>query len=115
MRKEWRILAVGMVRCFEGEAGGAVQLADDDALGAVDDEGALRGHQGQFAHEDLFLLGGLFLLEEEGDMEGRAVGDAFAQAFEPVVLGFADFVVGESQDAFAIVAFDGEDLGEDGL
>jgi hypothetical protein len=40
MRKENKQLAVGMGRGLEGDAGRAVQLADDDALGAVDDEGA---------------------------------------------------------------------------
>ena len=34
----------------------AVQLGDDDALGAVDDEGAVVGHERQFAHVDFLLL-----------------------------------------------------------
>jgi hypothetical protein len=33
-----------------------VQLRHDDTLGAVDDEGAVVGHQGHFAHVDLLLL-----------------------------------------------------------
>ncbi len=108
-------LAVGMLGRFKGQAGRTVQLADDDALGAVDDECALRRHQRQFAHEHLFLLGALFLLEQESDVQRRAVGDAFAQAFQPVVLRLADFVAVKIQDALAIVAFDGENLGEDRL
>src|SRR5664280_475966 len=51
-------LAIGMLRRFEGQPGRPAQLADDDALGAVDDERALRGHQRQFAHEHLFRLEG---------------------------------------------------------
>ena len=35
---------------------GANELADDNALGAVDDEGALLGHQREIAHEDFLLL-----------------------------------------------------------
>ena len=35
---------------------GADQLADDDALGPVDDEGALVGHDGEVPHEDRLLL-----------------------------------------------------------
>ena len=84
MRKEWSILAVGMLGGLKGQARRTVQLADDDALGAVDDKGALRRHQRQFAHEHLFFLGALLLLEQEGDVQRRAVGDAFAQAFQPV-------------------------------
>jgi hypothetical protein len=41
---------------LEEHARRAVQLRDDDALGAVDDEGALVGHQGHLAHVDLLLL-----------------------------------------------------------
>ena len=37
-------------------ARGADELGDDDALGAVDDEGALVGHHGEVAHEDELLL-----------------------------------------------------------
>ena len=41
---------------FKEHAGGAVQLRHDHALGAVDDERALAGHQGHFAHIDLLLF-----------------------------------------------------------
>ena len=37
-------------------AGAAVQLADHDALGAVDDEGPVVGHEWDLAEEDLLLL-----------------------------------------------------------
>ena len=57
-----------------------MQLADDDAFGAIDDKRALRRHERQFAHENFFFLRALFFLEQEGDMERRAVGQAFAQA-----------------------------------
>ncbi|OIQ79566.1 hypothetical protein GALL_386850 [mine drainage metagenome] len=41
---------------LEEHAGAAVQLRDDDALGAVDDEGAGGGHERDLAHVDLLLL-----------------------------------------------------------
>ena len=41
---------------IEEDARAAVQLADDDALGAVDDEGAVVGHQRDLAEVDLLLL-----------------------------------------------------------
>ena len=46
----------------EEHAGGAVQLGDDDALRAVDDESAVFRHQRQFAHVDFLLLDVLDLL-----------------------------------------------------
>src|SRR6185369_12176027 len=41
---------------FEEHAGRAVQLGYNDALGTVDDEGAVFGHQRDFPEEDLLLL-----------------------------------------------------------
>ena len=41
---------------LEEHARRAVQLRDDDALGAVDDERAVVGHERHFAHVDLLLL-----------------------------------------------------------
>ena len=109
-------LSVGMLRGFEGDTGRAMQLADHHAFGAIDDKGALGGHQGQFAHEHLFLLGGFgLLLEQEGDVERRAVGQAFAQAFQPVELGRANLVGIIVQHALAIVALDGKHFAEDGF
>src|ERR1051325_3495993 len=41
---------------LEEDAGRAMKLRNDDALSAVDDEGAVVSHQRDFAEEDLFLL-----------------------------------------------------------
>jgi hypothetical protein len=41
---------------IEEHTGRAVQLADDDALGPVDDERAVLGHQRDLAEVDLLLL-----------------------------------------------------------
>jgi len=40
----------------EEDARAAVHLADDDAFGAVDDEGAVRRHWRHVAHVDVLLL-----------------------------------------------------------
>src|SRR5204863_35316 len=60
-------LTVRMLGCLEGKAWGAVQLTDDDALGAVDDESALWSHQRQLAHKHLFLFGAFLFLEQKSD------------------------------------------------
>ncbi len=48
--------AAGMLLFFETDAGRAVQLAHDDPLGAIDDEGSFLGHERQFADEDILLF-----------------------------------------------------------
>src|SRR5882762_8561332 len=45
-----------IVGAFEKDARRTMQLADDDALGAVDDEGAVIGHQRDVAVENFLLL-----------------------------------------------------------
>ncbi len=107
---------VRMLGGLERDARRAVQLRNHDAFRAIDDKRALRRHQRQFAHENFFFLGALaFFLEQESDVERRAVGQALAQAFEPVNLRFADFVGIVSELAFAIVALDGKHLLKHGL
>ena len=67
--------------------GRAVELRDDDALGAVDDERAVVGHQRDVAEEDFLFLGvahvldagvGVLVVDEEaeGDLQRNAVGHA---------------------------------------
>ena len=57
---------LGLVRLLVVvHAGGADDLRDDDALGAVYHEGAARGHEREVAHEDLLLLDLLRLLVAE--------------------------------------------------
>ena len=71
----------------EEDARRTVELGDDDALGSVDDEGAVLGHQGDVAEEDLLFLGvahrldaGVRVLvvdeEPEGDLQRHGVGHA---------------------------------------
>src|SRR5581483_5575474 len=82
---------------LEEDARRAVQLADDHALGAVDDEGAVGGHQRNVAEEHLLLLhiadrlvARLRVLVEDGqahgDLERRGVSHAALLALGYVVL-----------------------------
>jgi len=107
--------SIGMQRRLKGQAGGPVQLADNNALGAIDYKGALRSHQGQFPHEHLLLFDGSFLLELESDVQGRAIGQALPQTFQPVHFGFSYFIGMKIQNALSIVAFDGKHFRENGL
>ena len=82
---------------FVEHAGRAVQLADDHALGAVDDEGAVVGHQRNIAEEDFLFLdvadvfrAGVRILvvdgQADGDLERSGVGHAALLALVHVVL-----------------------------
>ena len=108
-------LAVGMLGGLEGQAGERCNWLTMTRSAPLMTKVPCGVIKRQFAHEHLFFLGVLFLLEQEGDVERRAEGHAFAQAFQPVELGLADLVAVKIEDAFAIVAFDGENLGEDRL
>ena len=81
---------------LEEHAGRAVQLRNDDALGSVDDEGAVVGHQRNFAEEDLLLLDvadrldagfGVLVVHREADghLERSGVGHAALFALGDVV------------------------------
>ena len=59
-----------------------MELRNNHALGSVDHECALRGHERDFAHVNFFFLRAFFFAELEGDVKGRAVGLPFALGFE---------------------------------
>src|SRR5205823_651245 len=69
----------------EIDAGRTMQLADDDALGAVDDELAAADHDGHVAEVDLFLDRLGVLHEAQPDTEGPAVGEAQLPALIGVI------------------------------
>ncbi len=88
---------------IEEDARAAVHLGDDDALGAVDDERALVGHQRNVAQIDvLFLdvldrLGAGFLIsfehdEAQLDLQRRGIGHVALLAFFDVELRLLEFV-----------------------
>ena len=56
------------------DAGRAHELADDDALGAINNKCALARHQREITHEDVFFddLAGLFIDQARLDVRGAA-------------------------------------------
>ena len=96
----------------EEHARRAVHLADDDALGAVDDEGAVVRHQRHVAHVDGLLLdvadgaGAGVLVHVPDDqaqdhLQRRGKGHAALDAFLDVVFRLLEFVIDEFQPAAA--------------
>ncbi len=91
---------------IEQDARRAVHLADDHALGAVDDERAVPRHQGHVAHVDVLLLDiedraglgiGIDLEHDQAERHAhrRRVGHAALAAFLGVVLGIFELVIDE--------------------
>ena len=90
----------------EEHAGRAVHLRDDHALGAVDDEGAVVGHERDVAHVDILLLdvldrlGAGLLVDIEHDeaqrhLERRRIGHAALAALVDVVFRRLELVLDE--------------------
>ena len=93
---------------IEEHAGRTVHLRDDDALGAVDDEGAVHGHERDIAHVDVLLLdvldrlGAGFLVDIEHDqaqrhLQRRSIGHAALAALVDVVFRRLELVADEFQ------------------
>ena len=110
----------------EEHAGRTVHLRDDDALGAVDDEGAVHGHERDVAHVDVLLLdvldglGAGFLVDIEHDeaqrhLERRREGHAALAALVDVVFRLLEFVADEFQHRGAREVGDREHRAEHGL
>ena len=93
--------------------GRAVELADDDALGAVDDELAAADHDRHVAQVDRFLDGRLALVQAEPDAERAAVGQAELAALVGLVARLAQVVLDVFQLERLVVALDREDFAED--
>jgi hypothetical protein len=109
---------------LEEHARRTVQLRNDDALGAVDHEGAGGGHERDLAHVDLLLLdlldGLLRRLAIHDDQtharaQRRGEGQAALLAFLHVEGGLAQHVLDVLEPRVAAVARDREDRGERGL
>ena len=88
-------MGLALVMVEEG-AGRTVHLGDDDALGAVDHEGAVFRHQRHVAHVDVLLLdvANVAILdilvdveddETQGHLERRRIGHAPLLAFLDIV------------------------------
>ncbi len=110
----------------EEHAGRTVHLRDDDPLGAVDDEGALVGHERDIAHVDVLLLdvldgpgaGFFFGFEHDQaqlDLQRRREGHVALDAFLNVVLGLFEFVRDVFEHRALVEILDREDGLEDRL
>ena len=105
----------GVHHAREVRAGGAHELADHHALGAVDDEGARRRHQRYVAEEERLLLDllGLLDLKLHRYIERRFVGHLPDPALRLVELRLAELVGPEPQlEAVAGHVLDRVDLVE---
>ena len=110
------VLVGGLVgRALEVDARRADQLRDDDALGAVDDEGALGRHEREVAHEDRLALdlAGLVVGELRRHVERRGVGEVLLLALVHGVLGVVEHRVLERERHRLGEVLDRRDLLED--
>ena len=115
LRREDVLVGGAVRRRLEVRTGRADQLGDDDALRAVDDERALRGHEREVAHEHRLRLdlAGVVVHELRGDEQGRGVGHVPLLALVDRVLGGLEAVLAEGQGHRAGEVLDGRDLLED--
>jgi hypothetical protein len=104
----------------EEHARRAVHLADDDALGAIDDEGAVIRHERHVAHVDRLLLdvpdraGARIFIdipddEAQHDLQRRGIGHASLDALLDVVFRLFQLVIDELEPAAAGEIVDRED------
>ena len=98
----------------EVDAGRAVKLVHDDALGAVDDELAAADHDRDFAEVDGVFHHLVLVLADEADLdaEGHAVGQAQGAALIGGVARLGQVVADVFQAQVPVVAFDREDLAQ---
>ena len=105
-----------LVGAGEVHAGAAVDLGDDHAVRAVDDETAVLGHQGQVAQEHLVFLDEPRVLVDQLELgvHGRLVGDVLLAALLGGVGRLAQTVLQEVQHQTGAAALlglvDGEDF-----
>ena len=97
----------------EVDARAAVELADDHALGAVDDELAAADHDRHVAEVDRLLDRRLALVQAEPDVERAAVGEAELAALVGLVARLAQVELDVFQLQGLVVALDREDFAED--
>jgi hypothetical protein len=96
------------------DAGRAVQLIHDHALGTVDDELAAADHDGDFAQVDGIFHHLVLVLADEAhlDAERHAEGQPQRPAFIGGVARLGQFVADVFQPKVPVVAFDREDFAE---
>ena len=99
------------------DTGGPVQLGHNDALGTIDDEGTVLGHQGDLPHVNVLLfdildgLRGRFLVVNDQanlDAQGTRIGGAARYTLVHVEYGLTQRVVHVLQGGIATVAHNRE-------
>src|SRR5690606_35096293 len=110
--------AVGLATVvLEEHAGGTVQLRNNDALGTVDDEGTVFGHERNFAHVHFLFLdfanggpAGFSVHQHQAHLgaQGRGVGQAALLAFLDVEYRIAQGIADKLESSHAIVAHNRE-------
>ncbi len=105
-------LLLGVLGLHHIGAGGAHELRDDHALGAVDDERAPVGHPGEIAHEDLLLadLARLAVDEGDGHVQGSRVGEVLLATLLDGSHGVVELELTEVDGQVAGVVLDRRDV-----
>ena len=108
-------LAVGMGGDLKGDAGRTVQLGNNDALSAIDDERAALGYHGDLTHVNLFVLNEVLFTQAQLHIKGNRVGYTFANTLDFGVLGITESVGDVFENQPSVVGLDREYLAEDSL
>ena len=114
-RQAWSLRSPASISTTKSTPGAAVELADDDPLGAVDDELAAADHDRHVAEVDRLLDRRLPLVQAEPDVERPAVGQAELAALVGLVARLAQVELDVFQLERLVIALDREDLAEDPL
>ena len=101
-------------RLGEVHAGRTHELAHDNALRAVDDEGALLRHEREIAHEHRLLLhlSGFFINKAHGDAQRRGIVNIplltfFHRVFRVIKV---DVIIHKFEDKFFGIVSDGRNI-----
>ena len=91
------------------------ELGNDNTLGAVGDEGAGIGHEGEITHEDFLVLhfAGLLVDQTGSHVQGRGIGGVALLAFLNSIFGvLVQTVINEFQDQVAGIVLNGGNVVE---
>ena len=92
-----------------------MQLADDNALRAVDDKRSTLRHHRNLADIDVFIPNGVFIFKSEINMKGGAVSIPILDTVNDVLLREAEGVGNEFQDHLLVETLDREHFVENFL
>ena len=99
----------------EIDAGRADQLADDDALRAVNNEGSMLGHQGEVAHKNVGFLDftGFTVFQAYKNLQRSRVGQIPLAAARHGILRLIQAVVHKLQNEIPIIVSNGRNVAQD--